>query len=227
MSLFHTMSLAGSTAVVIYLLLYFLTKRYLPILWHKVYLTVNILLFLVPFAWIKTEYAEVINQYLGFETWYQKHNVVKNMIEYTVFVYQNGVYMSNMLIYIIVFISVLFGVGGIVIRIKKYLNVYQKMMKGVERFEQGEFLISELTKGSKRPEKNKVYLCAGLRTPITIGIVHGKIILPAVAWEENRLENALHHELVHVRAKDNFVKVILTFVVFLNFYNPFVYYLLY
>lgn len=37
----------------------------------------------------------------------------------------------------------------------------------------------------------------------------------------------LRHELVHICAKDNFVKMILTFVVFLNFYNPLVYYLLY
>ncbi len=80
MSLFHTMSLAGSIVVLIYLLMYVLTKRHLPTLWHKVYLTVNILLFLVPFARFKTEYAELINKCLQCETWYQGHNVVKDMI---------------------------------------------------------------------------------------------------------------------------------------------------
>lgn len=227
MSLFHTMSLAGSAAVGIYLLSYFWTKRSLPVLWHKVYLTVNILLFLVPFAWFKTEYVELVNKCLGCEAWYQKHNVVEDMIEYTVFVYQDGVYLSNVFTYILIAVCVLFGISGLGIRIKRYLTVYKKIMKGVERFEQGEVVIRELTKRRKKRIKNKVYLCHGLTTPITIGIIHGRIILPMVVWEKNRLEDTLRHELAHVHAKDNFVKVILALVVFLNFYNPFVYYLLY
>ncbi len=227
MSLFHTMSLAGSIVVLIYLLMYVLTKRHLPTLWHKVYLTVNILLFLVPFARFKTEYAELINKCLQCETWYQGHNVVKDMIEHTVFVYQNGVYLSNIVMYIAVAVGVLFGIGGLSVQLKRYLIVYKKIMKGVERYEQGELVIRELTKGRKRLIKNKVYLCHGLTTPITIGFTHGRIILPAVTWEKGRLEDTLRHELIHVRAKDNFIKVILALVVFLNFYNPFVYYLLY
>lgn len=227
MSLLHTMSLAGSAAVVVYLLLYLLTKRYLPVLWHKVYLTVNILLFLVPFAWFKTEYVELINKCLQNETWYQKQNVVKDMIEYTIFFYQNGVYLSNRFLYILVAVSVLFGIGRLGVEIKRYLSIYKKIMKGVGRFGQGELVIRELTKGRKRRIKSKVYLCRDLRTPTTIGIIHGRIILPAVTWEKDRLEDALRHELIHVRTKDNFIKVILALVVFLNFYNPFVYYLLY
>ena len=61
----------------------------------KAYLTVNILLFLAPFALLKREYAEVINKCLYRETWYQKYNVVKDIIEHTVFVYRDGVYLSN------------------------------------------------------------------------------------------------------------------------------------
>lgn len=193
----------------------------------KAYLTVNILLFLAPFALLKREYAEAINKCLYRETWYQKHNIVKDIIEHTVFVYWDGVYLSNVVMYIVAAVSVLFGIGGLIVLTEKYLTIYQKMMKGVERFERGELVINGLTKGSKRPVEIRVYLCDGLRTPITIGIVHGKIILPAVAWEDKKLEDILRHELTHVRAKDNLVKVILVFVVFLNFYNPLVYYLLY
>lgn len=227
MSLLHTMSLTGGVAVGIYLLMYFLTKRVLPILWHKVYLTINILLFLVPLAWFKTEYIALINKCLQCEIWYQRHNVVKDMSEYTVFVYRDGVYLSNVFLYILLAVSVLLGIGGLGVQIKRYLVIYKKIMKGVEWFEQGELVIRELTKGRKRLIKSKVYLCRGLTTPITIGFIHGRIILPAVTWEKDRLEDTLYHELIHVRAKDNFIKVILALVVFLNFYNPFVYYLLY
>lgn len=227
MSLFQTMSLAGSAAVGIYLLSYFWTKRHLPVLWHKVYLTVNILLFLVPFAWFKTEYTELINKCFNYKAWYYNNNIVKDMIDYTVFVYQDGIYISNVLTYIILTVGVALGAVGLAVSIKKYSSIYKNIMKGVVRFEEGELVINGLTKGCKRPVRSKVYLCAGLETPITIGIIRGKIILPAVAWEDRRLAGALRHELVHICARDNLVKAILTFVVFLNFYNPFVYYLLY
>ncbi len=227
MSLLGTMSLTGSVLVVIYLLLYLLTKRYLPVLWHKVYLTVNILLFVVPLARFKTSYAELINKCFGFETWYQENNVVKNMMEYTVFVYRDGIYISNVLMYIFAAISILLGIVGLGVRIKRYFTVYRNIMKGVERFEKGELVINKLTYGYRIPVKSRVYLCAGLKTPITIGIIRGKIILPAVVWEERRLEDVLCHELVHIRVRDNLVKAILTFVALMNFYNPLVYYLLY
>lgn len=227
MSLLSTMSLTGSALVVIYLLLYLLTKRYLPVLWHKVYLTVNILLFLVPLAWFKTLYAEVIHKCFGFKTWYQESNVVKNMMEYTVFVYRDGIYISNVLMYIFAAISIMLGIVGLGVRIKRYFTVYRNIMKGVERFEKGELVINKLTNGYRIPVKSRVYLCAGLKTPITIGIIRGKIILPAVVWEERRLEDVLCHELVHIRVRDNLVKAILTFVALMNFYNPLVYYLLY
>lgn len=51
MSLFHTMGFAGSVAIIIYILSYVYTKRHLPIVWHKVYLTVTIVLFLIPFLY--------------------------------------------------------------------------------------------------------------------------------------------------------------------------------
>lgn len=194
---------------------------------HKVYLTVNILLFLFPFAWFKTEYTELINKCLGYKAWYHENNIVKEMVDYTVFVYRDGIYMPNVFICIILIMGVAFGLVGLTVSIKKYSSIYRNIMKGVERFEKGELIINELAKGCRIPVRSKVYLCNGLRTPITIGIIRGEIILPEVAWEDRGIEDVLRHELVHICAKDNFVKMILTFVVFLNFYNPLVYYLLY
>lgn len=227
MTLLHTMSFAGSIAIGIYILTYFLSKRYLPISWHKTYLTINIILFFVPFGYFKSEYTGLINKFFGHETWYQKNSIVKNMIDNTVFVYQDGVYMLNWLIYIVLLISIVLGAGGLALWIMKYCNVYRNIMKGVIRFEQGDAIIDKLLKESRRPKKIKVYLCVGLKTPVTMGIIRGKIILPAVEWEENRLTDALHHELVHIFVRDNLVKTILVAAVILNFYNPLVYYLLY
>lgn len=222
MTLLHTMSIAGSIAVVIYLLTSFLTKRYLPTAWHKIYLTITIALFAVPFGYFKKEYTAWLNQHLGVMAWYQESEVVKNMTNFTIFVYQDGVYASSIFLYMIALASVLLGVGGLTVLIRKYNTVYLNLMKGVVRFERGEIVLNELTE-----KKVSVYLCAGIKTPITIGIIRRKMILPDVKWEEGRLKDVLCHELVHVKVMDNLAKVILFLVVVLNFYNPLVYYLMY
>jgi hypothetical protein len=56
MTLLHTMSFAGSVSVIIYMMLYGLTKRYLTVLWHKIYLTVAIFIYIIPFAFFSPEY---------------------------------------------------------------------------------------------------------------------------------------------------------------------------
>lgn len=170
---------------------------------------------------------EVLSRYFGHEAWFQKNDAIQNMIHYTVFVYPSGVYVSNAPTYLLIFVSILFGTGGLAIFMKRYLTVYRQIMKGVERYEQGETVVKWLEKERKRPVNAKVYLCAGLKSPITIGLLHGSIILPRNAWKQNRLGDVLRHELGHIRAKDNIMKVILAVVVLLNFYNPLVYYLLY
>ena len=224
MTLLHTMSLAGSIAIGIYLCTSFLTKRYLPITWHKIYLTVNIILFLVPFGYFKAEYTAWLNRYLGFKAWYQRTRFIKDMTNYTIFVYRDGVYVSNLPVYIILLFSLLLGIGGLILFVKKYVTVSQNIMKKVVVYEGGETVLQKLEKETKG---NEIYLCADIKTPITIGILHRKIILPDIEWEEKKLQDVLQHELVHIKVMDNLVKVILFLVVAFNFYNPFVYYLLY
>ncbi len=85
--------------------------------------------------------------------------------------------------------------------------------------------LNALCQRIKAPKNVKVYSCGRLGTPLTIGIMRGRIILPNTNWENGRLEDALHHELVHIKSKDNLIKLILLIAVIVNLYNPFVYYL--
>lgn len=227
MALLHTMSLSGSIAVGIYLLFSFLTKRYLPIVWHKVYLTAAVFLFIVPLAYFKTEYTGLLNRYLGVEAWYQKKDVVKNLNGFSIYVYEDGIYASNLWIYMILLASVILGTGALTVFLKKYITLYRSMMKGAVQFDKGNLIVKELTKDRKRPVKSKVYLCMGMKTPVTIGMIHRKILIPNIKWEEDRLRDALRHELIHVYSMDNLVKMILILAVILNFYNPIMYYLWY
>lgn len=173
------------------------------------------------------EYTAWLNQYLGLKAWYQEENVIKNATQFVVFRYQDGIYVSNLPMYTMLLLNLLLGTAGLILYVKKYFTVYLNIMKGVVRYENGETLLGELEKetkkGAKRGAKNKVYLCVGIKTPITIGILHKNIILPDIDWEKQKLQDALRHELVHIKVMDNLFKAILFLVAVLNFYNPLVY----
>ncbi len=53
-------------------------------------------------------------------------------------------------------------------------------------------------------DKAKVFLSGELRVPLTCGLVHPRILLPAtaVSWTCSRLQSVLAHELAHVRRRD-------------------------
>lgn len=64
MSLFHTMGFAGSVVILVYMLSYVYTKRHLPTVWHKVYLTITIALFLIPFPYFCMDYGAWVKKVL-------------------------------------------------------------------------------------------------------------------------------------------------------------------
>ena len=227
MTLLHTMSLAGSVAVGVYLMSFFLTKRYLPILWHKIYLTVNIFLFFMPVAYLKKRYMDIVHECPILSAWFQNKKVVEKISNYSIYVYQEGICIPNLLKYIILLVTIFIAICGLIFFFNRYCTVYRKITREAVQFDRGGLVLNELEKERRIHIKSKVYLCKEIKAPITIGTIHRKIVLPDVAWENSRLIDVLHHELIHVRIMDNFFKMLLLLVVILNFYNPLVYYLWY
>lgn len=62
-----------------------------------------------------------------------------------------------------------------------------------------------------------------IRSPILIGLIKPKIILPISKNLDIDIEMVLHHELVHLKRKDLLVKMLLLVVGALHWFNPFVY----
>lgn len=227
MTLLHTMSLAGSIAVVIYMVLYPFTKRYFPMLWHKIYLTITTLLFITPFQYIGIDYRMWLGSFLRGEGLHRGQQSLVDESEYTIFIYDNAIYLSKPWIYIALFLCLLLSIGLLVGMFRNYQNVRYGIMEETYRDEKAESVLRSVSETLQIDTHATVYRGKYLDTPVTVGLLHQKIILPDMEWSEQALKNIFHHELTHVRAKDNLVKLVVLLAVILNFYNPLVYYLRY
>lgn len=63
-------------------------------------------------------------------------------------------------------------------------------------------------------------------SPMLVGIIKPKIILPIKEISIEDLELILTHELIHFKRKDLITKLVLLFVNILNFFNPLIYFLI-
>ncbi len=227
MTLLHTMSLAGSIAVVIYMVLYPFTKRYFPMLWHKIYLTITTLLFITPFQYLGMDYRMWLGSFLRRKSLYSEQDALADVSEHMIFIYDNTVYFTNLWVYITLAFCLLLSIGLLVGMFRNYKNVRYGIMEETYRDEKAESVLRSVSKTLRIGTHATVYRGKYLDTPVTVGLLHQKIILPDMEWSEEALRNIFHHELIHIRAKDNLVKLVVLLAVILNFYNPLVYYLRY
>ena len=221
MSLFHTMGFAGSVAILVYMLSYVYTKRYLPTVWHKVYLTITIALFLIPFPYFCMNYGAWVRKVLRIGKFLQGKGGQINNSGYSIHIYRNGIYTCNELSYAIVIILCLVSICLMFCMVMNYRRT-QRMIQDCSSLSKDETNLLHLL---DRDVGVKVYRCSEVDVPVVTGLLNGKIVLPDVEFEEDRLKDVLNHELTHVKVKDNLVKLLLLSVVILNFYNPLVYYL--
>lgn len=221
MSLFHTMGFAGSVAILVYMLSYVYTKRYLPTVWHKVYLTITIALFLIPFPYLCMNYGAWVRKVLRIGKFLQGKGGQINNSGYSIHIYRNGIYTCNELSYAIVIILCLVSICLMFCMVMNYRRT-QRMIQDCSSLSKDETNLLHLL---DRDVGVKVYRCSEVDVPVVTGLLNGKIVLPDVEFEEDRLKDVLNHELTHVKVKDNLVKLLLLMVVILNFYNPLVYYL--
>lgn len=223
MLLIHTMSCAGSIAVLFYMMSYVFTRHHLSIVWHKLYLTITIFLFLIPFQRFSMNYGAKLRTLVGVEKLDRKNIEFTNNSHYSILVYNDSVYVHNKWLYILLGLCIIVNVSLILCLAIKYIRMHKLIHTQAVLNETA----TELVKMLGYPSWVRVYQCEGLGTPVTAGLLHEKIVLPGRPFDPERLKDVLKHEFTHIKVKDNLVKLVLLVVIMLNFYNPIVYYLWY
>lgn len=74
--------------------------------------------------------------------------------------------------------------------------------------------------GSRKP---KIYESTSVAGPVTLGLYKPVIILPREECDMDRLKMMLHHELVHIKRKDLWVKWLYQILLCVHWFNPLLY----
>ncbi len=69
----------------------------------------------------------------------------------------------------------------------------------------------------------KIFESSFIDSPMLIGFIFPKIIIPCEDFKKSELKNILLHELNHFRQKDILLKWLMTFAVSIHFFNPIIY----
>lgn len=139
------------------------------------------------------------------------------------------------------FILCLIWLAGVFFLLAFHCIRYYRYVKQLKRFmlpinkeaikEEVEICIRELDDHRKsfapgfrsRYKKIKVYQCSVITSPLTIGILKPAIILPDENYQKKEVHFIIKHELIHIRRRDSFVKLIRLIVLSLYWYNPLCY----
>ena len=119
------------------------------------------------------------------------------------------------------------AVGAILLvrKITIYQGFVRYVMSGASRVDD----INAIEKLGNIMEKHKIkshvelYTNGLISSPLIIGFLRPKIILPTLNINENDLNNTLLHELTHYKRGDMFYKWLVQFVNCLHWFNPLVY----
>lgn len=137
----------------------------------------------------------------------------------------NGVDIPNAAIYIWIFGIIIAGLAVSFRQISRYRRINKFLRNDTKEItgkEDGK-VIRECITNSRMEEHVRVYRCKDADTPFTIGIIRPIIVLPDIEWTQTDLAFTMKHEMIHIRQKDNLIKMLSLGMIALNFYNPLAY----
>lgn len=82
-------------------------------------------------------------------------------------------------------------------------------------------LLEELRQRMGIREKVRIYKCYGVLSPCIYGIWNPRIFLPVMPFEKEQLEMILYHELMHLKRKDLFWKMLFGLLNIIFWFTPF------
>lgn len=232
MPLLLTMSLFGSIGTLGYLVLLPWAKKYLSVQWRRCYLICNILEYIVPFPCLCIIYKDLLGAVVGTGRRLCGHvenmgweNCTENIIQ----IAPRKIYIPDAAVYIL---SAAVMIAGIVIFccwFCKYRRI-RRFVRGNAEPAMDDHMYTETINRYAFAYNNgaiRVCECGAVDTPFVMGIVRPVMVLPNREWTETELKMVTEHEMVHIRQKDNLVKVLALIMLSLNFYNPLAWYVLY
>ena len=227
-NLLFTMSLAGSTVFLLYVLSYPFTKKYLSLKWRYRILKISAAFYLLPVPVYKYLIIDVIHRF--FPGLWENNRHISGMMdmEYIIIIGRDFVKFSSgvrrMLLAVL-----LVGIISFAIIQRRVIQYWKwKSVRGMDSEKPSEWEQELFTKVKKETgiKKDVELICSEYcRSPMAGGILSPVLIFPI--WgnqmEADKYEYMFRHELVHIKHHDLLIKYIGLLVMAVHWYNPLVY----
>lgn len=227
-NLLFTMSLAGSTVFLLYILTYPFAKKYFSLKWRYRILKISAAFYLLPVPLYKYLIIDVIHRF--FPRLWEKSRHISGMMdmEYMIIIGRDFVKFSSgvrrMLLAVL-----LVGIISFAIIQRRVIQYWKwKSVRGMDSEKPSEWEQELFTKVKKETgiKKDVELICSEYcRSPMAGGILSPVLIFPI--WgnqmEADKYEYMFRHELGHIKHHDLLIKYIGLLVMAVHWYNPLVY----
>ncbi len=165
----------------------------------------------IEFMWVKIIHSKHIFNAL--------HNFLYSDLP---FLKYDNICMKHMLITI-------WAVVSIFLLIRLVINYFQMnrniAMLSCTEDEELDAIFTKINSKEKKPLKVKVAKSLGIDTPLGVGIIHKKILIPDRKYSKKDLFYIIKHEYMHHKNQDLFVQLLVNILCVIYWWNPFVYFL--
>lgn len=220
------LTVAGSTVVIFILLLRFISPHLFPAKWHYSIGKLAIFFYIFPLAFI----VKWLNQVLSINQVRDVPTLRIDMpIHGTPIVNQVGMTSEQSIPTEVAWaLLILWAMGALTYAIWQ-MYCYHRFMR---RIKETTFPISKDSEAAKQLASLKQMLgirvnvnlasSPNVNSPVLIGLLKPTILLPMSDKVDMELGMVIHHELVHLKRKDLWIKTLLLGVSTLHWFNPFV-----
>lgn len=222
--LLFTLTITGSTVVAFLLVLRFLLPNAISIKWHYRIRKMAIVFYLLPIAILIRWISALLTLHVGAS--------VQVLGEWNSSVPPVSLWSStpfSISADIAIPLMSIWGIGVIVFAVWQ-VYCYHRFLKKIQHTYTPVFEYSEiakqlvLTKGALGIKRDvRLAYSAAVRSPVLIGLRKPTIYLPQKNNADLDMCMVLHHELIHLKRNDLWIKALMLAVNALHWFNPFVY----
>lgn len=224
-NLLLTMSLSGSTIMILYLLSYPISKRFFPLAWRYQILKVAVIFYLIPFSECKYYVAGIL-KHLVPDLWKKIYSTPDFRAEYSIIVYGETLLFSSN-VYKVISILIICGCIAIIIFSKSIIqNRREKDMyltgSGKPINQDLEEIFSEIKRELNIKQHVRLICSEYCLSPMTCGILFPIVWFPIYKEDVDKAsyQYMIRHELMHIKHHDILIKYLSLLVIALHWFNP-------
>lgn len=220
-----TMSLSGSTIMILYLLSSPISKRFFPLAWRYQILKIAIIFYLIPFSECKYYVAGILKHLIP-DLWKKIYSTPDFRAEYSIIVYGETLLFSSN-VYKVISILIICGCIAIIIFSKSIIqNRREKKIyltgSGKSINQDLDEIFSEIKRELNIKQHVRLICSEYCLSPMTCGILFPIVWFPIYKEDVDKAsyQYMIRHELMHIKHHDILIKYLTLLVIALHWFNP-------